>query len=92
MAADLCEFLRTKDPSLPASPIHDPCAVAAVIDPTIIKGNLIGVEIETVGEWTKGRMVCDVHSKTGQKPNAFVGYGLEVERFWDMTIETILSY
>jgi len=92
MAADLCEFLKSKDPYLPASPIHDPCAVAAVIDPTIIKGDLIRVEIETVGEWTKGRTVCDVHRKLGEVPNAFVGYNLEAERFWDMTIETLLTY
>lgn len=92
LAADLCEFLKTKDPYLSASPIHDPCAVAAVIDPTIIKGDSIRVEIETAGEWTQGRTVCDVRGHMGKEPNAYVGYNLEVERFWDMTIETLLSY
>lgn len=92
MAAGLCEFLKSKDPYLPASPIHDPCAVAAVIDPTIIKGDHIHVAVETAGEWTKGRTVCDVRGASGKAPNAYVGYNLEVERFWDMTISTLLSY
>lgn len=92
MAADLCEFLKLKDPYLAASPIHDPCAVAAVINPTLLKGDQMRVEIETRGEWTRGRTVCDVRGRSGKEPNAFVGYGLEAERFWEMTIETLLSY
>jgi len=75
-----------------AAPVHDPCAVAAVIDPTIIKSKSLRVEIELAGQWTRGRTVCDMHSVLGNMPNAMVGYGLEVERFWDMVIETLLSY
>jgi inosine-uridine nucleoside N-ribohydrolase len=75
-----------------APPLHDPCAVAAVIDPTILKGRMMRVEIETTGTWTAGRTVCDVYNVWRKEPNARVGYGLEVERFWDMLIETILTY
>jgi inosine-uridine nucleoside N-ribohydrolase len=73
-------------------PLHDPCAVAAVIDPGILKAQMMHVEIETSGSWTSGSTVCDVHHVLQKEPNARVGYGLEVERFWDMLIETILSY
>jgi inosine-uridine nucleoside N-ribohydrolase len=73
-------------------PLHDPCAVAAVIDPTILKAQMMHVEIETAGTWTTGSTVCDVHHVLQKEPNARVGYGLEVERFWDMLIETVLSY
>ncbi len=75
-----------------APPVHDPCAVAAVIDPSILKAQMMHVEIETAGTWTSGSTVCDVHHVWQKEPNARVGYGLEVERFWDMLIETILSY
>ena len=75
-----------------APPLHDPCAVAAVIDPTILKAQMMHVEIETAGMWTSGSTVCDVHHVLQKEPNARVGYGLEVERFWDMLLETILSY
>jgi inosine-uridine nucleoside N-ribohydrolase len=94
-AADLLVFFAStyrKVFGFPAAPLHDPCAVAAVIDPTIIRAHMMHVEIETAGEWTSGRTVCDVYGKLGKEPNARVGYALEVERFWDMVISTILSY
>jgi inosine-uridine nucleoside N-ribohydrolase len=94
-AADLLIFFAStyrKVFGFPAAPLHDPCAVAAVIDPTIIRANMMHVEIETAGEWTSGRTVCDVYARLGKEPNVRVGYALEVERFWDMVISTILSY
>ena len=94
-AADLFEFFGKTYHEVfgfPAPPVHDPCAVAAVIDPSIIKSQMMRVEIETAGEWTIGRTVCDVYGKLGKKPNACVGYALEVERFWDLVIETLLAY
>jgi inosine-uridine nucleoside N-ribohydrolase len=95
VVADLFEFFGKtykKNFGFPAPPVHDPCAVAAVIDPTIIKSHMMHVEVETAGEWTVGRTVCDVYGKLGKEPNARVGYSLEVERFWDMVISTILTY
>ena len=50
------------------------------------------VAIETNGQWIPGHTVCDVYGKLGKEPNARVGYALEVERFWDMVISTILTY
>ncbi len=95
LAADLFDFFgRTYHEvfGFPAAPVHDPCAVAAVIDPSIIKGHLSRVEIETTGEWTTGRTVCDIFGKFGKQPNARVGYALDVERYWNMVIDTLLSY
>ena len=94
-AADLLVFFAStyrKVFGFPAAPLHDPCAVAAVIDPSIIRAHTMHVEIETTGEWTSGRTVCDVYAKLGKELNARVGYALEMERFWDMVISTILSY
>ncbi|HLX41153.1 MAG TPA: nucleoside hydrolase [Ktedonobacteraceae bacterium] len=76
----------------PAPPVHDPCAVAAVVDPTILHTHNMRVEIETRGTWTSGRTVCDIYGKSGEKPNAFVGYALEAARFWEMLIGTLLTY
>lgn len=95
VTADLLDFFAEtyhKVFGFPAAPVHDPCAVAAVIDPTLIKSKPVRVEIETAGEWTRGRTVCDMYGSLGKEPNANVGYGLDAERFWDMLIETILSY
>src|SRR5258708_17765130 len=94
-AADLLVFFADTYRTIygfPAAPLHDPCAVAAVVDPTIIRAHRMHVEIEITREWTSCRTVCDVYGKLGKEPNARVGYALEVERFWDMVISTILTY
>ena len=74
-----------------APPLHDPCAVAAVIEPDIIQAREMYVAIETRGEWTAGQTVCDAYGKLGRAANARVGYGLQVERFWNMLIETLIA-
>ncbi|GAC1391912.1 MAG: nucleoside hydrolase [Ktedonobacteraceae bacterium] len=75
-----------------APPVHDPCAVAYVIEPTSIHSATMHVEIETISELTAGRTVCDVYGKLGKEANVRVGYALEVECFWDMLLATLTSY
>src|SRR5216684_1545921 len=94
-AADLLAFFADTYRNVfgfPAPPVHDPCAVAAIIDPTILRAHTMRVEIETRGEWTSGRTVCDVYGQLGRQPNARVGYALDVPRFWEMVIGTLLRY
>ncbi len=94
-AADLLVFYADayrKAFGFPAAPLHDPCAVAAVIDPQIISTCAMHVAIETRGEWTAGSTICDIYNKWGKAPNAQVGYDLDVTRFWDMLINILLSY
>ncbi len=74
-----------------APPVHDHCAVAAVIDPTIIQAKHMPVAIETVSELTAGRTVCDLYGTSSQPPQVRVGYALAVERFWEMVISTLLN-
>jgi inosine-uridine nucleoside N-ribohydrolase len=76
----------------PAPPVHDPCAVAAVVSPSIIRARMMRVEIETTGKWTAGRTVCDIFGRVGEEPNVCVGYSLDVERFWEMVISSIVTY
>jgi inosine-uridine nucleoside N-ribohydrolase len=94
-AADLLAFFGDtyrKSYGFSAPPVHDPCAVAAVIDPSIISAQMTCVEIETTGEWTAGRTVCDVYGRLGKQPNVRLGYALDVPRFWNMVTETLLAY
>src|SRR3989454_8571618 len=67
-AADLLVFFADTYATVfgfPAPPVHDPCAVAVVVDPTILRTHLMHVEIETTGEWTAGRTVFDVYGRLG---------------------------
>lgn len=70
-------------------PVHDPVAVAAVIDPTIIAARPLNVEIELTGTHTRGATVVDLDHVTTRPPNALVATGLDVNRFWDLMIGAI---
>jgi inosine-uridine nucleoside N-ribohydrolase len=94
-AAELLSFFGDtyrREFGFPVPPVHDPCAVAAVIAPDILRAHNMHVEVETQSELTAGRTVCDVYGITGKPPNACVGYGLDVSRFWNMVIDTLLTY
>ena len=73
-------------------PLHDPCAVAHVADPTLVQTQSMRVDIELRGEHTVGRTVCDVHGVMGKPANADVAVGIDVPRFWDLLIETLATY
>lgn len=77
---------------LPSPPLHDPCAVAWVVDPSIISSRLMHVDIELHGEFTVGRTVCDIYGVTGTPANAEVGLAIDSARFWDLLVETLASY
>jgi inosine-uridine nucleoside N-ribohydrolase len=72
-------------------PVHDACAVALVIDPTLVRSVETFVAIETEGRWTRGATVVDLHGRFGREPNARVAMELDVPRFWDLVLEAIGS-
>jgi len=72
-----------------APPLHDPVAVARVIDPTLVTCVEAFVGIETTGTFTRGASVVDLHGRLGFAPNARVAVGLDVDRFFDLVIDTV---
>jgi purine nucleosidase len=60
--------------------LHDVCAVAYVARPDLFTSKPARVEIELVGEFTRGMTVVDFHA---DRPNALVPTRLDVEGFWD---------
>lgn len=75
-----------------APAVHDPCAVAALIDPGIVTTRPMNVAVDTRSELSYGRTVCDVYGTTGRPPNAEVGTGLDADRFWELMIAALASY
>jgi inosine/uridine nucleosidase len=73
----------------PAPPVHDPCAVALVADPTMVRTVEAFVAIETEGAWTRGATVVDLDARLGEAPNARVGVELDVPRFWDLVVDAV---
>ena len=72
--------------------IHDPCALAAVIEPMIVPTRRMNVAIDTESSLSLGRTVCDVYAKTGRAPNADVGIDLDVDAFWDLLLAALATY
>ena len=72
-------------------PVHDACAVALVIDSSVLSSVDAFVAIETEGRWTRGATVVDLHGRLEQPPNAKVAMELDVTRFWDLVVGAIGS-
>lgn len=65
-------------------PLHDPVAVAAVLEPGVLKTRPMRVDVECESELTRGETVCDFYGVTGKPPNAEVGVELDRERFFEL--------
>jgi pyrimidine-specific ribonucleoside hydrolase len=65
-------------------PLHDPVAVAAVLEPRVLKTRPMRVDIECESELTRGETVCDFYGVSGKPPNAEVGVELDREGFFDL--------
>jgi purine nucleosidase len=73
----------------PAPPVHDPVAVARVIDPAIVGVEDAHVAIELHGTHTRGATVVDRYGLLGNEPNARVATSLDAERFWSLLIDAL---
>jgi purine nucleosidase len=50
--------------------MYDPTAAGYLVDPTLFKGRLVNVVVETTGQWTLGETVVDWSGHSGRPPNA----------------------
>jgi purine nucleosidase len=64
------------------APLHDPCAIAYLLEPTIFGGKTVNVVIETSGAYTAGMSVVDWWRMTDRKPNALFLREVDVGRFY----------
>jgi inosine-uridine nucleoside N-ribohydrolase len=74
--------------TLHTAPVHDALCVAYLVDPTVVTGRPVHVDVETHGELTIGRTVMDTHEVSGREPNAFVAFDADARKFVSMLIET----
>jgi purine nucleosidase len=70
-------------------PLHDPCTIAYLVDPTLFRGERIHVAVELAGEHTQGMTVMDWRRRTGQTPNCFVFREADDERFFALLTERL---
>jgi purine nucleosidase len=70
-------------------PLHDPCAVAFVIDPSLFEYRLMRVDVETSSALSYGQTVCDIFNMSSKTKNVHVCTKMNMERFWSMLLEAI---
>ena len=72
-----------------APPLHDPVAVAAVLDPGLLKTRPMRVDVECESDLTRGETVCDFYGVTGKPPNARVGVELDRDGFFELLYDSL---
>jgi purine nucleosidase len=106
-AVRVLDFLVARSSGLGAdgTPMHDPLAVGAVIDRSLITTRDMWVEVETRGEFTRGETVASRHNSSDRKvwrgdhysidgiekvePNVHVAVESDARRFIDLFISRL---
>ncbi|HET6530229.1 MAG TPA: nucleoside hydrolase [Actinoplanes sp.] len=73
----------------PHPPVHDPVAVAAVLDPSLVTTVAAPVAVELAGTYTRGATVVDLHRRTDLPAQVDVAVDLEVDAFWRLLISAV---
>jgi inosine-uridine nucleoside N-ribohydrolase len=106
--ANLLDFYRRaveRVSGAPGAALHDPCAVAALIDPSLFDFHQLHVAVELRGRLTYGMTVCDARfthageqaaalaERAGAQPaNASVAMRIDRARFFDLLCESLALY
>jgi inosine-uridine nucleoside N-ribohydrolase len=76
-------------PELGGSPMHDPVALAHVIDPGFLEIADAWIEVDCAWDAGRGRTNVDARRRNGREPNAKVATEIDRERFLELLIERI---
>ena len=84
-------FVSERVNGLTAGPVHDVLAMAYLVEPEIFQMKPGYVELCLDRGPCYGRTVCDFvkYKLEGKEPNALVGTGLDLGRFWDLVEENL---
>jgi len=69
--------------------VHDPLALAAALDPTLVRSEALTVDVETNGAITTGETVADWRRLWGRGPNCEVAVAADAERFLADFVERV---
>jgi purine nucleosidase len=78
-----------RETGLAYPPVHDPCAVARVARPDLVRVEEAFVAVETRGRWSSGMTVTDFRGRLGRPMNAKVATGLDTDGFWTLMLDAL---
>jgi purine nucleosidase len=69
--------------------IHDALALAAALDPSLVRTEALTVDVETTGRITTGETVADLRHQWGRPPNCEVAVAADSATFLERFIERV---
>lgn len=72
-------------------PVHDPCTIAYLIDPSVVSTRRCPVDVEIHGELTLGMTVADLRGPepSEEECHTQVATKLDFDKFWDLVVDAI---
>lgn len=70
-------------------PVHDPCTIAYLIDPSIVESQKVPLDVELDGKLTTGMTVADFRSPAPADCHTQVATKLDAPKFWDLVASAI---
>ena len=70
-------------------PVHDPCAVAFVIDPTVMQVTRVPLSVELTGTLTLGMTVADFRAPAPADCTTQVAGKLDHAKFWGLVVDAL---
>ena len=95
MAGELLEFFvgyHRERLDMEGCPLHDPLAVAAALDESVIKTEYLPVRVENEGRYTTGATVVDYDGITFGEPNVHVALEVDAPRFRHIVKKALTEY
>jgi purine nucleosidase len=86
---DFFERFDTAKYGSAGAPLHDPCVIAYLLEPSLFTGRHINVEIETKGEFTLGMTVADWWRVSKREPNAMFMGSVDRDGFYRLLTERL---
>lgn len=83
-------YYRRECPELNGgSALHDPCAIACLIEPGMFESKPCFITVETQGKYTTGATVVDFYNALKQPPNVEVVYDIDRKQYIELLYEAI---
>ncbi|TBL72600.1 pyrimidine-specific ribonucleoside hydrolase RihA [Obesumbacterium proteus] len=93
VVADLLDFFmeyhKQEKWGFQGAPLHDPCTIAWLIQPSMFTCVERWVGIETQGKYTQGMTVVDYYGLTNNAPNTTVMMDIDRQAFVDLLVERV---
>lgn len=90
--AGMLDFFRRHDSAKygqDGAPLHDPCTIAWLLQPSLFEGRECNIAVETKSELTMGHTAVDFWGVTGRPANALWMHEVDADGFYELLTERL---